>query len=102
MVEKTDLSASMSVEDETPERSTEEIRQDIAARRESLSKTVDSLDEHIHQTLDLRKYLYDHPYTVLGIAVGLGFLASGLFRPRPTLGERIMDTLAASAEGLTD
>jgi ElaB/YqjD/DUF883 family membrane-anchored ribosome-binding protein len=102
MVEKTDLSAPMSVEDAMPERSAEEIRQDIAAKRESLSKAVDRLDERIHQTLDWRRYLYDHPYAVLGIAAGLGFLVSGLFRPRPTLGERIMDTLATSAEGLTD
>ncbi len=102
MVERTDLDARMSVEDATPERSAEEIRQDIADKRESLSKTVDRLGERIHQTLDWREYISDHPYAALGIAAGLGFLMWGIFRPRPTSRERIMDALAESAEGLTD
>jgi hypothetical protein len=92
----------MSVEDATPERSAEEIRQDIADKRESLSKTVDRLGERIHQTLDWREYISDHPYAALGIAAGLGFLMWGIFRPRPTSRERIMDALAESAEGLAD
>lgn len=102
MVERTDLDARMSVEDATPERSAEEIRQDIADKRESLSKTVDRLGERIHQTLDWREYISDHPYAALGIAAGLGFLMWGIFRPRPTSRERIMDALAESAEGLAD
>lgn len=102
MVERTDLDARMSVEDATPERSAEEIRQDIADKRESLSKTVDRLGERIHQTLDWREYIGDHPYAALGIAAGLGFLMWGIFRPRPTSRERIMDALAESAEGLAD
>ncbi|HZA29298.1 MAG TPA: DUF883 C-terminal domain-containing protein [Gammaproteobacteria bacterium] len=102
MVERTDLDARMSVEDATPERSAEEIRQDIADKRESLSKTVDRLGERIHQTLDWREYIGDHPYAALGIAVGVGFLIWGVFRPRPTSGERIMDALAESAEDLAD
>jgi hypothetical protein len=92
----------MSVEDATPERSAEEIRQDIADKRESLSKTVDRLGERIHQTLDWREYISDHPYAALGIAAGLGFLMWGIFRPRPTSRERIMDALAESAEDLAD
>src|ERR671919_1367769 len=102
MVERTDLDARMSVEDATPERSAEEIRQDIADKRESLSKTVDRLGERIHQTLDWREYISDHPYAALGIAVGVGFLLWGIFRPRPTSRERIMDALAESAEGRAD
>lgn len=102
MVERTDLDARMSVEDATPERSAEEIRQDIADKRESLSKTVDRLGERIHQTLDWREYISDHPYAALGIAAGLGFLMWGIFRPRPTSRERIMDALAEGAEGLAD
>jgi ElaB/YqjD/DUF883 family membrane-anchored ribosome-binding protein len=102
MVERTDLDAQTSVEDTTPERSAEEIRRDIAAKRDSLSKTVDRLDERIHQTLDWREYISDHPYAALGIAAGLGFLMWGIFRPHPTSGERIIEALAESAEGLTD
>ena len=102
MVERTDLNARMSVEGATPERSTEEIRQDIAAKRESLSRTVDRLDERIHQTLNWREYISDHPYAALGIAAGFGFLMWGIFRPRPTSRERIMEALAESAEGLAD
>jgi ElaB/YqjD/DUF883 family membrane-anchored ribosome-binding protein len=102
MVERTDLNARMSVEGATPERSAEEIRHDIAAKRESLSKMVDRLDERIHQTLDWREYIGDHPYAALGIAAGLGFLIWGIFRPHPTSGERIIEALAESAEGLTD
>jgi ElaB/YqjD/DUF883 family membrane-anchored ribosome-binding protein len=102
MVERTDLDARMSVEDATPERSAEEIRHDIADKRESLSKAVDRLGERIHQTLDWREYIGDHPYAALGIAAGLGFLIWGVFRPRPTSSERIMDALAESAEDLAD
>jgi ElaB/YqjD/DUF883 family membrane-anchored ribosome-binding protein len=102
MVERTDLNAQTSVEGATPERSAEEIRRDIAAKRESLSKAVNRLDERIHQTLDWREYINDHPYAALGIAAGLGFLMWGIFRPRPTSRERIMDALAESAEGLAD
>jgi ElaB/YqjD/DUF883 family membrane-anchored ribosome-binding protein len=102
MVERTDLNAQMSVEDATLERSAEEIRHDISDKRESLSKTVDRLGERIHQTLDWREYIGDHPYAALGIAAGLGFLIWGIFRPHPTSGERIIEALAESAEGLTD
>ena len=102
MVERTDLNAQTSVEGATPERSAEEIRHDIAAKRESLSKTVNRLDERIHQTLDWREYISDHPYAALGIAAGLGFLIWGILRPQPTLYERIMEALVESAEGLTD
>jgi ElaB/YqjD/DUF883 family membrane-anchored ribosome-binding protein len=102
MVERTDLNAQMNVEDATLERSAEKIRHDIADKRESLSKTVDRLGERIHQTLDWREYISDHPYAALGIAAGLGFLVWGIFRPRPTPRERIMEVLAESAESLSD
>jgi ElaB/YqjD/DUF883 family membrane-anchored ribosome-binding protein len=102
MIERTDLNAQVSGEDATLERSAEEIRHDIAEKRESLSKTVDRLEERIYQTLDWREYISDHPYAALGIAAGLGFLIWGIFRPRPTSRERIMEALAESAESLSD
>jgi hypothetical protein len=84
------------------ERSAEEIRQDIAAKRDTISETVDRLGERIHQTLDWREYVADHPYVALGAAAGLGLLLSGIFKPRPTPRERIMSALAESAEDLAD
>lgn len=102
MVEITDLNARTSVEDPTLERSAEKIRHDIDAKRESVSKTIDRLGERIHQAFDWHEYIGVHPYAALGIAAGLGFLIAGVFRPRRTSHERIVEALAESAEGLAD
>ncbi|MGE0130792.1 MAG: hypothetical protein AB7U82_22165 [Blastocatellales bacterium] len=88
------------------ERSAEEIRQDIAARRESITDTVDRLSDRFQRTLDWRAYVSDHPLVALGIAAGAGFLASSLasriFKPRPTPSERMKQAIAYSFEDLTD
>ena len=84
------------------ERSADEIRQDIAARRESITETVDRLSDRFQRTLDWRAYVSDYPLAALGVAAGLGFLAASMFRPRPSPGERIKDALAYSVEDLTD
>jgi ElaB/YqjD/DUF883 family membrane-anchored ribosome-binding protein len=83
-------------------RSAEEIRQNIAARRESISETVDRLSDRFQQTLDWRTYVADYPLVAVGVAVGVGFLLSGLFKPRPSPRERIMDAVAESIEDMTD
>ena len=103
MAERTDIAARMRT-DETPERSAEAIRQDIAARRETISETVDRLGDRLHETLDWREYVADYPYVALGIAAGLGFLVSGLFKIKrdPTPRERILDALAEITEDMTD
>jgi len=56
MAERTNL-ATQRRADEAEERSAHENRQDIAAKRETISETVDKLGERIHQTLDWREYI---------------------------------------------
>ena len=83
------------------ERSAEEIRQDIAARRESITDTVDRLSDRFQQTFDWRAYVSDYPLAALGVAAGLGFLAARMIKPRPTAGRRIKDAIAHGIEDLT-
>ena len=82
------------------ERSAEEILQDIAARRESITDTVDRLSDRFQQTLDWRAYVSDYPLAALGVAAGLGFLAARIIKPRPSAGRRIKDALAHGIEDL--
>ncbi|HWP44605.1 MAG TPA: hypothetical protein VNO14_15265 [Blastocatellia bacterium] len=102
MAERTDLATRRRAEGETDNRSAQEIRQDIAAKRESISETVDKLGNRIQQSLDWREYVVDYPLASLGIAAGLGFLVSRIFRRKPTPRERIMDALAEVAEDMSD
>jgi ElaB/YqjD/DUF883 family membrane-anchored ribosome-binding protein len=76
------------------ERSTEDIRRDIAKGEENISRTVEKIDERIKEKLDWRGYVKNSPYLALGAAAGLGYLASGLFKTRTTPMERIMDSIA--------
>lgn len=101
MAERTNLATQRSADD-TDERSAREIRQDIAAKRETISETVDKLGERIHQTLDWREYVAEYPGVALGLAAGVGFLVSGIFKREPTPQERIMDAVADIADDLTD
>jgi ElaB/YqjD/DUF883 family membrane-anchored ribosome-binding protein len=75
------------------ERSTEEIRQDIAKGEENISQTVEQIGERIKEKLDWRGYVRDSPYWALGVAAGLGYLASRVFKKRATPMERIMGSL---------
>jgi hypothetical protein len=75
------------------ERSTEDIRRDIAKKGENLSRTIEQLGERIQEKLDWREYVKDYPYWAVGAAAGLGFLASGIFRTRATPRERIIKSL---------
>jgi ElaB/YqjD/DUF883 family membrane-anchored ribosome-binding protein len=98
MVERNDLRSA-----EQPwQRSAEEIRQDIAAKRDSISETVDRLGDHIQRKLDWREQVGQHPYMALGAAAAVGVLISGAFKHRPTPRERIMDALAETIEDFTD
>ena len=83
------------------ERSTEDIRQDIAKKEENISRTVEQIGERITEKLDWRGYVKDSPYWALGAAAGLGYLASGMFRTRTTPMERIMDPIAEASSRLT-
>ncbi|HKQ79995.1 MAG TPA: hypothetical protein VJ810_40260 [Blastocatellia bacterium] len=83
------------------ERSAAEIRQDIAARRETITEAVDRLSDRFQRKLDWREYVSDYPLVALGVAAGVGFLVARIFKPRPSAGERIKDALAYGVEDLT-
>lgn len=83
-------------------RSVEEIRQDIAERRESIAETVDEIGDRFSRTLDWREYLAEHPMIALGAAAGAGLLLSAFFKRRPSSSERIMYALADGVEDVTD
>jgi len=93
---------SSSASAQAPDRSTDEIRQNIAATRESITETVDELSDRLHQTFDWRTYIENYPWAVLGAAVGIGLLAAGLFRSRSSPKKRITDALVETVEDLTD
>lgn len=84
------------------ERSADEIRNDIAARRESIARTVDKLGERIHETLDWKGYIGRNPYLSIGIAVGAGVIAGAMLGRRRTPSERIVDALVDKVSELGD
>lgn len=101
MAERTNL-ATRRRADESDDRSAHEIRQNIAATRETISETVDKLGERINQTLDWREYVAEYPAVALGLAAGIGFLISGIFKRNPTPQERMLDAVADMTEDITD
>ena len=102
MAERTNIATQMREGDDDDNRSAEAIRQDIAAKRETISETVDKLGERIQETLDWREYIAEYPVVAIGLAAGVGFLVSGIFKHRPTPQERIMDAVAELTEDITD
>jgi ElaB/YqjD/DUF883 family membrane-anchored ribosome-binding protein len=84
------------------ERSSDKIRDDIAARRESISQTVDLLGERIHDTLDWKGYVARYPYVAIGVAAGAGLILSGLFKRKATPTERIVNALVDKIDELGD
>jgi hypothetical protein len=85
------------------DRSTDEIREDIAAKRDSISQTVGRLGDKIQETLDWKVYVRRYPYMAVGAAVGTGLLlAATLPRRKATPMERILDVLVDKAEELGD
>jgi ElaB/YqjD/DUF883 family membrane-anchored ribosome-binding protein len=81
--------------DYTQERSSDEIRQHIAATRESITETVDELSSRVQQTFDWKTYVADYPLAATGIAAGVGLLVGFMvIKSRPSPGERIHDALA--------
>ena len=102
MAQTTNLAAQRREVGATPERSAEAIRQDIAAKRENISETVDKLGERIHETFDWREYVAQYPAVALGAAIGIGFVVSGIFKRRPTPRERIIEAVAELTEDVTD
>ena len=101
MVERHELVTRGDYDDGASERTSDEIRQDIAARRESITETVDKLSERVNRTLDWRVYVTEHPLVATGLAAGIGVLAAGIFRPRLTPSERILAALSETVEDVT-
>ncbi|GAB6058136.1 hypothetical protein [Desulfonatronum parangueonense] len=76
------------------ERSVDEIRQDIAREKENVSHTVEQIGERIKSKMDWREQVNNYPYLSLGVAAGLGYLASVALLPRPTPMERFLRPIA--------
>ena len=81
------------------ERSTEDIRQDIAREEENLSRTAQKIGDRIKEKLDWGEYVKDSPYLALGIAAGVGFFAARALQPRRTPMQRIIGSLAEEVRG---
>jgi hypothetical protein len=101
MAEQHNLITHSEVDPAVDDRSVEEIRQDIAARRESIAGTVDKLSDRFHKQLDWREYVAKAPLVAVGVAAGVGFLLAGIFKPRPSPSERIMGALSDGIEDIT-
>lgn len=102
MAERTDLTITTPDQTGGEDRSAEEIRHDIAAKRESITRTVGQINDKVQRTLDWRTYAGEYPFVTLGLAVGAGVLVAQLFRPKPSPGDRILDAIAESVEDIGD
>lgn len=81
------------------ERSSKEIKQDLAAKEESFSQTIEQLGERIEEQLDWRGHVQKTPFWAVGVAAGLGFLAAGMMPHRTTPLERFQQSLSSSVRG---
>lgn len=89
--------------DYTQERSSDEIRQQIAATRDSITETVDELSSRVQRTFDWKTYVADYPLAATGIAAGVGLLVGFMvIKSRPSPGARIHDALADLIEDATE
>ena len=98
MAERNDLMKRVGVEDE--DRSTQAIRRDIAARRESITDTVDELSNRVNAALDWRTYVAEHPFVAVGVTAGLTCTVVTLLKRSRSPQDRIMDALADGVEDL--
>lgn len=55
-------------------RSAGEIERDIAARRESITGTVEEIEERLRRATDWRTYVERYPWIALAAAAGVGVL----------------------------
>jgi ElaB/YqjD/DUF883 family membrane-anchored ribosome-binding protein len=60
------------------ERSAEEIQHHIVEMEEEISETVDEISDRITGKLDWHEYVAQNPFLAVGVAAGVGFLASWL------------------------
>jgi ElaB/YqjD/DUF883 family membrane-anchored ribosome-binding protein len=83
---------------EPAERSSEDLRQEIEAKKEAIAETINRLDQRVKRAIDWRAQVGDHPYLALGLAVGVGCLLVGIFKSKSSPRERIMEALADGVE----
>jgi Protein of unknown function (DUF3618) len=100
MAERANLALGVQT-DSSAERSTDEIRRDIAATRDSIKGTVEQLNVRVEKALDWRTYVGQSPFLSLGAAAGCGYILSRAFRPRPTPRERFVDAIVETVEDFT-
>ncbi|MBF0230948.1 MAG: hypothetical protein HQK63_15375 [Desulfamplus sp.] len=81
------------------ERSSKDIRQDIADGEDEIAHTVEQINDRIREKLDWRGYVREYPYWAIGGAAGIGYLASGLFIKRATPMEQAMDSIVREIRG---
>ena len=86
---------------EPVERSQEELRQELQDKKKAMAETLNRLDQRVQRAFDWRAQVGDHPLMALGIAVGAGCLVSGIFKRKPSPGERMLDAVAEGVEDLT-
>jgi ElaB/YqjD/DUF883 family membrane-anchored ribosome-binding protein len=96
MVARDDLSGQAGVD---VERSSAEIKADIATDIDNISAKAEDLSERIEEKLDWREHVKESPFWALGAAAGLGFLASGMVVRRPGPLEQIFKTAVGSRSG---
>lgn len=76
------------------QRSSDAIRREIAAKKEDLADTVDQLGEVIKEKADWRSYVRDYPLAALGVAAGVGLIASAIFKSRRDPIERLVNSVS--------
>lgn len=80
-------------------RNADKIRQDIAQAEQEMSQTVEEIGERIKEKLDWQEYIKESPYLALGIAAGVGYLASGLFIKKRSSMDRLLDLVGDEVRG---
>ncbi len=59
----------------------EQIVRNIQDSRDRLSQNISELEDRVRAATNWRTYYNRNPWTMLGVALGSGFLLSALFRP---------------------
>jgi ElaB/YqjD/DUF883 family membrane-anchored ribosome-binding protein len=60
-----------------------EIVKTIAVQRQRLGDDLTELERQVRKASDWRTYFAANTWTILGLAVGVGFLISGMFTRSP-------------------
>lgn len=80
-------------------RNADKIRQDIAQAEQEMSQTVEQIGDRIKEKLDWQEYIKESPYVALGIAAGLGYLASGMLIKQRSSMDRLLDVVTEEVRG---